>query len=386
MSDKGLILINDLPFSAFASAAEVGFDNIYAEAAAKVAASNELVTNVLSDIVEPTTMQGKVWGNIGGGGDEQVSELGVPSSQKAEQGLECDFPLLRYAQNVSWSKVAWQTKPAQDLLKEIDGGRIRSNNTVLKALRNAIFNDGNYTFTDALGTNVSLSVKRFLNNDSAVIPDSPAGTEFAGTHNHYIARASTLARTDFSNGTHASGVISTVLEHESFKDVRMYVNSGDVASVQALVYDGSTNTQGYVPSLPRELVAPATVARATAGFPDTGTEDTLVGYWVTLEGPAVPVFVASWVPRYYILVLGLDGIEKPICMRQRPQTNLQGLRIEYTAPDFATVPMFLVREYGFGVFNRAAGAVLYINGTSWADPSLTGGGFYGVAGCGTITG
>jgi hypothetical protein len=375
---KGSIYFEGLPYNEFASVGGVDLAPLYARMKEAAAVASERLNADLGEFCEFTTLGNIVWGGNGSGFAQALDEFGFPDSTKADNGLKLGIPMKRYGKAISWSRPSFKMKTTGDLVREFEAAQMSLNDTILLAIRNAIYNNDNYTFEDDYGVGTpSLTVRRFINADSAVIPNSPWGDEFtAASHNHYVAKAgATLAVTDLAT------LIANVLEHGDTKGVKLIINRADVSDLAALPYNG-TNTTGFAPltsALLKDLNG-LLIATTADSYPGNDYNDCQVGVWVSNSG-AVPVFVKPWAVENYILCIATGG-EKPLMAREPIEPSMRGISITQLPEGRTNFEVLLERYLGIGVFNRGAGAILYnySTETTYADPTLTHGGKYGNAG------
>jgi hypothetical protein len=218
----------------------------------------------------------------------------------------------------------------------------------------AIFDDTNYTFVDMNVDNVSLAVKRFCNADSAIIPDGPDGTAFAGaSHQHYTAATPMVV-------ANLTALINLVLEHGHTNDVRLAINVAQEAAVRILV-----GFSAYV-DVRMTLNAASSVPVKQVSISGMAANNRPIG----LLGGA-EVWVKPWVPAGYQFAYDASDSRKPLGFRQRVVGGaLQGLRM---AGNFSAHPFggeSMEAEFGVGVWTRTNGAANFI-GAAWADATIT---------------
>jgi hypothetical protein len=348
----GIYSLEDLRAVKYASAAEFGLDTINKTLQAELANYNAQMREQMMLLAEPLTEQSRIYGTSGIALMAEVDEFGKGVSQKDSVGVTVSFPLKVFAAALGWTEkhlqMATPAEMAEKMIKVQKGYAA----AVTKAVKQAIFNNTNYNFTDHLVNGVTLGVKRLINADGSVIPNSPSGATFDGsTHTHYLARAAALANSDID------GAISTVTEHGNTHGLKMFVNLSNKAAVTAL---------SKFKALDSALLAYSGVTSTITKLNTNDFENQMIGYW---DG-YVEVWVKPWVPANYILVAATEEPEKLLGYRELPQPSMQGLRID--AP-FGIAPLVAQNAeaiFGFGVWNRLAGSVLYIGGTTWTNPTI----------------
>lgn len=350
----GSYSIEDLRKNRFQSIVQYGVDTINQVLQRDLEYANSLLTERLADLAETSSDLQRIYGVSGKIRPVKVDEFGRAPTRKDQGGVTVAFPMWLYKQALGWTskflELASPAEIAEQYLKIRQGHIAQVNNEIALA----IFNDTNYDFVDQLDTQTTLAVKRLINADSSVIPDSPGGQTFNGaSHTHYLARASTLANSDID------GLISTITEHGLTRGLKIILNKADVAGVTAL--------SKFIPMGDPGLIYTASnVTQRKLDFSDL--ENQLIGFW---GNTSVEVWVKPWGVDDYIFAYASGESEKVLVRRQRPVASLTGLRIIERVPGYPLVTENTEAEYGFGVWNRLAGAVLYIGGTSWTNPDLS---------------
>lgn len=337
------------------SVAEFGIDNIARIFANDLAAHNRIVADMLGEFAEYTTDRQRIYGASVNGDMVEVDEYGRSSTQKPVAGSTVGFPLKMFQFALGWTEKWMQIHTPNDMALMLQAAKMAHLRKIQAEVKRALLLSSNYTFRDFLVDNVDLGVKRLVNADSAAIPDGPNGEQFDGSsHTHYIARVSTLAISDVTS------LINTVVEHGNGGQVRIAINRSDEATWRAL-----TGSGGFI-----AYPDPRIVYRVT-DTPGTTLDITRLDNRAIGVIGAAELWVKPWIPANYALCWDATG-PKPLCMRQRAQTSLQGLRIAATNSNYPLTAQYMEDEYGLGVWNRTNGAVLYTGGTSYTDPTITG--------------
>jgi len=194
-------------------------------------------------------------------------------------------------------------------------------------------------------------VKRLLNADSTKIPQF-GGASFTGsTHTHYLAKAgSSLALSDIQSA------ITHVREHGMTKDVKVFINASNKATVVALT--------GFV-ALSSAFIAYNATDSTIVKLDNSDLSNQMIGYIDDCE-----VWVKPFIPANYILVAATGESEKVLGYRQLPQAEMQGLQIAAPYGNFPLIAEHATAVFGFGVWNRLGSAALYIGDTTWANPTI----------------
>lgn len=350
ISQTGTFSVDDLLAVRYASAAEFGADKIFDALKNDLAFYNGMVTEQMGIMAEVLSEQSRVYGGSTLHKMVQVDEFGKAASQKAFVTSDVSFPLRLFSSSIGWtSKYAEIATPAE-MASEYLAVRGGHSYEITRQIKKAIYANTNYTFVDKLTNGVSLGVKRFVNADSATIPDYN-GVSFDGaSHTHYAARISTLAASDITT------LVSNVTEHGHTRGLMLVIALADKATVAAL---GSP----YV-ALGNAVIAYNNTDTTKMMLDNSDLNNQMIGFWGD-----IPVWVKPYAVANYILCISGDG-EKPLGFRQRAQSSLQGLRLVAEIPGYPLVSKSFEAEFGVGVNCRTAGAVLYIGNTTWADATI----------------
>ena len=346
----GIHDISALLAARFQSVAAFGLDTIERVLQDDIDAHNAIVQDMLGDIAEPTTDRQRIYGTSADGDMQEVDEFGKAPTQLSKPGATVGFPLRLFQFNVGWTAKWMQTKTPADMATMVLAAEKAHLREIQRQIKKAIFRATNYTFRDHLVDNVDLAIKRFVNADSAAIPDGPNGETYDGaTHTHY----------DANNGWDATAYtnhINDVIEHGHGNAVYSAINKADEAAVRAL-----TGFTAYVD--------PRVIYRATDAPGQTldisRLDNRAIGIFAGAE-----IWVKPWALDNYPFTWDSGDPNKPLCFRQRDATSLQGLRIAAENEDYPLYARFLEAEFGFGVWTRTNGAVLYVASGTWADPTI----------------
>lgn len=347
--------ISSLLAARIQSVAEFGIDNIAQILSADLAAHNLIVNDMVGELAEVTTDRQRVYGSSVSGEMAEVDEYGRSVTKRATPGATVGFPLKMFQYGLGWTEKWMQTHTPRDMAIAVQSAKLAHLKKIQNEIKRALLISGNYTFTDFLVDNVDLAVKRLVNADSAAIPDGPNGEEFAGdSHTHYLARVSTLAISD------VTGLVNTVVEHGHGGMVKIAINKTNENTWRAL-----TGTNGF-----QAYTDPRMIYRVTDTPGNTLDISRIDNRAIGIIGSA-ELWVKPWIPANYALCWDATG-SPPLCLRQRSQESLQGLRIAATNSAFPLTAQYMEAEFGFGAWNRTNGAVLYFGGTSYTDPTITG--------------
>ena len=126
---------------------------------------------------------------------------------------------------------------------------------------------------------------------------------------------------------------------------------------------------GFVPYVDGR-VTPGSGTTIAAGALDVSRADNKP---IGLFGGA-EVWVRSWVPAGYVFVYAAGTELKPLVYRQHPVASIRGLRVVATLADYPLYAEVMDSYFGFGVWNRTNGAVLFYGGgaVAYVTPTFSG--------------
>lgn len=335
------------------SVASFGLNNIVSILQAELARHNAIVMDLVGDLATITTDRQRKYGVSVAGEMFEVDEYGRAPTQVSKPGATVGFPLRNYQTSIGWTQKWFNTKTPADMAIAVQGAERADLRMISRELKKAFMLSANYTFDDFLVDGVDLAVKRLVNADSAAIPEGPNGEIFtAASHTHYVGAASLTAAV-------VTTAIANLVEHGLGNDVRVNISTTDEAAFRALA--------GFVPYVDPRLtyVASATVPTTARTLDITKINNRAIGIFGGAE-----VWVKSWMPASYLFVYDA-GSDKPVVIRQRTETSLQGLRIAGTNDIFPLYAQYMEREFGAGVWNRTNGVFVFFASGTFADPVIT---------------
>jgi hypothetical protein len=352
----GTLSVLDTLASSQQTIAQYGEDNAFADIQRALEIHNRILQGSMMGLVERTTDRQRRYGGASTMTMAKKDEFGRSDAQKVAAGVTVGFPLELFDETVQWTRKFMENATAAELAAQFtaaqDAHRTRVQNEMLRALMSPT----NYTFEDHLVDYVDLAVKRLVNADSAAIPLGPNGEVFDGaTHTHYLARVSTLAASDIT------GAINTVIEHHSVGQPMLYINRANEAAVRA--FTGAGEFLAYQPV----TIQPSdNTVRATGGpLPGAPLDNRPIGIWGTSN---TEVWVKPWIPANYMFAY-VAGSPAPLVLRTR-NAGGGGLVIAAEDEHYPLRARTLESEFGFGVWTRTNGAVLYVGGTSYVAPTI----------------
>jgi hypothetical protein len=348
MADTGMLTVDNLLEVENQSALQYGLSNIEEILAADLAAHNQLVTEMVAELCMPTTERAAKYGASQDQDMEEVDEFGQAEGQQPTEGSNAGFPLRKFQRPLGWTHTWFASHTPADMARAITGVQKAHLKAIQTQIKRAVFRAANYTYVDHLIDKLDVPVKRFVNADSAAIPDGPNGEEFnAATHTHYDAN-------DGLTNTALRALVDDVVEHGHGNAVRLFINRGDEAAVSALA-----DFKPYID--PR--VVPGTHANQAGGQLDISRIDNRpIGIFGAAE-----VWTKPWTPSNYAFCADVADMRKPLAFRQRDNAALQGLVLAATYTAHPIYAQFMEADFGVGVYTRTNGAVLYFGGAAWTD-------------------
>lgn len=336
------------------SAIEFGMDSLAEIVQRDVDAHNAVVRDMITDLAEPTVDRLRTYGTGTSGEMIEVDEFGRSETQVSAPGSNVAFPLRLFQYGIGWTRKYMERATVRDIALQTASAQKAHLRRIRYDIKRALYLSANYTYTDHLIDRVALSVKRLVNADSATIPDGPDGSTFtASSHSHYNGAASLTT-------TAVDTQISDLLEHGHGAKVMIAINYADVASW--------TGLSGFVPAVASYVDIPAYNVTVPSARTDLGNQyNRLVGYYGAAE-----VWVKPWAISTYPFAWDAGSPDKPLAFRQRNVADaLQGLRLAAELDTYPLYAKYFEAEFGFGVWTRTNGVVLYTGNATYADPTIT---------------
>jgi hypothetical protein len=341
----------DMRAQRFALLPTVGRDVIEASIAADLAVHNRLMNGAIEAYSGPATSDVRRMYGTGGILDfVEADEFTRPHTQKVVTGSSVDFPLKLFQASIGWTAMFFKNKTLGDLEATQSAAKAGHTVAVIRALQRAFYPAANYTTNDFLVNGVPLSVKRFVNGDSAPIPLGPNGEVFnPATHTHYLFH-------NALDNASAHALVDTVTEHRAGSKPVVYINLAD-----ATAWAGLTD---FKPFPDPRLTVPLSTTSVPLQKLDLGDQQ------IGLFGAAV-VWVKPWAIANYAVCIDIGAPEKPVALRTRTGSPLvlEPLATNIMSPIQAD---YMMSEYGFGVWNRVGGAVLdhRTGAVAYVDPTI----------------
>lgn len=290
-----------------------------------------------------------------------LDENGAPRPVRVGGFYDVGYPL--HSAGIGWGAnfVARQTMNVGEMNEIVNTITMADIRWVRDHILSGLFSAASWVYPDDMYGNIT--VKPLASGDTDLYTVLQ-GADAPSVDTHLLAQAGDLvdATDPFST------IFSELTEHpENQGDVIVLLPTNLKAKAQALTQFVAIND----PNL--RYATTATTLNAA------GTSDTL-GF-DNVHGTPVPgvvfgyhkarVWLTEWkvLPNDYMIAVTADG-ERPLAMRQRPETSLQGLVL--LGEDDRT-PFFQrnwMRSLGFGARNRIGALVYRVNNAVYASPSV----------------
>lgn len=329
--------------------AAYGEDRAWEGISAALAAHNAIVRDMEGELFEVSTDRQRRFGGMSATTMQELDQFGAADAQKTTAGVTVGFPLRLYGYTVQWDRKFMQTATVAELTAQFQAAQQADLAGIQSQIKRALLTPTNATFLDRLVDNVSLSVKALVNADSAELPPDPYGATFDGsTHTHYLGTSS-FANTDLDS------LINTVIEHYNDGEVRVYLNKAQEATVRAFT--------GFVAYVDARIISATTTAVGVQALDTSNLYNRAIGVYGGAE-----IWVKPWVPASY--VIAVNTAHRPLVFRVRAaQGGFGDLQIAAENEAYPLRARFLEREFGVGVWNRTAAAVLYTANATYSAPT-----------------
>lgn len=356
------LLINQ---DGYRTIAEFGEDNLWQQTEEYLQIHNRLTGEMRGDLIVNTTAQQVRWGGLIDEGEmHPVDEYGRSDAERVEFPLATNgLPLRKFDRSVQWTRDYFRTKTVREFalqMQAIGGADLRN---IRRQIRRGLYlSTNNLTYVDREYDGTSTyAVRALLNGDGQPIPvNQEDGTTFPSNHTHYIASAGgvTTAAMD--------ALINLIIEHGVVGEVRVEIAQAQETAVRGLA--------GFIPYTDPRLMSPNTVGVGEQAIPN---QNRLQVY--NPRNRAIGIYGSAeiWVKPYAIAgyIVARDTGKRPLAWRTRP--NPQGTQIvfgnlEIAAEDerYPLRARTVLREFGIGVNDRAAAAILYVGGGTYVNPTI----------------
>jgi hypothetical protein len=342
--------------------ADIGEDVAFESIDMALQTHNQLLAEAMLDFVEPTTDRLRRYGGPDQMVMEELDEIGSANAQKIGPGATLGFPMKFYGGGLQWSRLYFLNATGKELAAQVEAMMDADVKNVLKQLKAALMIPINANFEDRRVDHVQLPIKGLVNADGGAIPIAPDGTTFNGaTHKHYLAppTATWASATAAQMTTDVTGLVTTVVEHFLTGKILVLINQAQEANIRSLT--------SFFPYYDMRLTPAITATQATSSKLDVTN---LTNRAIGVCGPA-EVWIKPWIPAGYVVAMQVDVPQKALCMRTR-NVGSGNLELQFDMEEYPLRARTYGREFGFGVWNRVAAAVLdTADLTTYVAPALS---------------
>ncbi len=315
--------------------------------AASVAEHNRVISEALTELVEPTTEYTARYKLPGGGTLQPMDEWGNPMLVREEGYYDVAFPIQGGATAWGDNRVSRALMTVTEADRHTFNALLKDANWMRRHILAAMFDNTTWSFEDEeKGT---LTVQPLANGD-AVTYLKKSGT--TATDTHYYAQAAAIA--DAANPFDAWH--AELNEHpENAGPYVAYIPTNLRASVEGL----ATFKEVADPNVQVGANTDRLIGRLDRGF---GGE--VLGY-------VNSVWVVEWemLPDNYGIVVARGARTKVLRMREYPSPALQGFFPENHSPDGNLIERRFIRYAGFGAYNRVGALAFRIGNAAYAIPT-----------------
>jgi hypothetical protein len=347
----GTYSLEDLKAVTNVSAADFGLDNILATIQVELQNHNVVVNEMISNLCEINSDAQAAWGGTTDGTMQEVDEFASSPTQKTLPPGVVGFPLRKFDYTIGWTSDLMERATPAKLAEMTVAAEIADIRNLRRQIAIALFRPTPYTWFDRLETQLSYSVRPFINAGGDQIPAGPAGETFnPASHTHFVANASvdaTVLRTAINN----------LVEHGHGNLVTIMINRAQAAAVAALT--------GFVAVQPANIIIGANTNVGVGQLDISRTDERLIGYF-----DGYPVFTRSWVPNNYVFISAIGDTRKSLRFRQPPQASLQGFRLESSEKAHPLYVNVFERYVGFAPRTLTNGVCVFFGGGSYVQPTI----------------
>jgi hypothetical protein len=336
----GILSMQDMLANRIQTPVQLGLDTIARSLQADLAIHNRILQDIMTPFAQTTADRRRRYGVSGQLEFLKADEFTRAHTQKVITGSEVEFPMDGFQAAVGWTAQFFKNKKVADMAATQVAAKVGHVRSIRRELQRAIFGASNFSTLDYRVDDVQLDVKRFVNADGAPIPMGPNGELFnASTHTHYLFH-------DGLDNASAHALVQTVLEHHNSGSIKVFINLADETAWRALA--------DFKPYLDSRLTRPAlTTATPNTRLDPFNPGDRAIGLFDAAE-----VWVKPWGISNYAVCLDIGTPMKPLALRTR---DGGGVRLETVGTNvlFPLQADYMESEYGFGVWTRTNGAILY---------------------------
>ncbi len=308
--------------------------------------------NAIVDVlVEPTTARETKFELPGAGELQPGSEYGTPIPTLGGQSVQQGYPLKRGMDSFGLNRETYAKLTVGEMATKMLNVQSKDARWGFRHLLGAVYTNTSWTFSEPGHTDVTVRGAA-VTADGAIYMDENGDLV---TANHYTAQASAI---DNSNNPYEAQAAILQAHPANIGTLVSYIPPGLTATTQALTgfyeYRGQDDLVDWADNV---SLAAADVA-------------SFVGFGNRVLGVVSDNIIVESrrLPAGYVLTV-VQGVEKPLVMRQEPEATLQGLQVVPMMVDSNFRKWDFYRKAGFAVRNPIALAVRRIGNGTYAIPT-----------------
>lgn len=306
---------------------------------------------MLDDLVETVTKRDDKFELPTSGELQPGSENGTPIPTRGVQTIEQGYPMMRGMDSFGLNRESYAKLRVGEMNKMMLNVQSKDARWMIRRLLAAIFTNTSWTFSEPGHASVTVRGLAVTGDGSIYLNDNGELT----TANHYTAQASAI---DNSNNPYEAQRDILQAHPANIGPIVSYIPANLVSTTSALSdfyeYRGPDSLVDFADDV-------SLAVDDVANFIGFGNK--------VLGVVADNIIVESRrLPDNYIISV-VQGVEKPLVMRQEPESTLQGLQVVPMVVDSNFRKWDFYRKAGFAVRNPIAMAVRRIGNGSYAIPT-----------------
>lgn len=309
------------------------------------------VNAMMDSLVMPTTVRDGAFELPTTGELQPGSENGIPVVTQDYLEIAQGYPMWRGMDAFGFNRESYAKVTVGELDKMFLAVASKDARWMIQRMLAAVFTNSSWTFKEKGRTDLTVRGLAVTADGSIYMNHNGSLT----TANHYTGQANSISDTD--NPYSANEAI--LRAHPANTGVIVaYIGSGLVADTKAMNGFYPYNANDGLVDYGSDIDLAANSAGQYIGF---GNE--VIG--VVSE---TVVVLSRRMPANYVVSI-VQGVEKPLVMRQEPEAQLQGLQVIPVTVNSQWRRWDFYRKAGFAVRNPIAMAVRRIGDSSYAIPS-----------------
>lgn len=312
---------------------------------------NRQLNAVLDTLVERTTARDAEFHLPASGELQPGSENGTPEPTQGHRSVVQGIPMWRGMDSFGFNREAYAKLTPREMDKEMLTRESRNARWHWRRLFAAIFTNVAWTFKEKGRTDLTV-------RGLAVTGDGSSYMDFSGalvTAQHYTAQNAVI---DNSNNPFTVNEAILRAHPANTGTIVSYIPSGLVESTRALAGFYPYNAGNGLISFGADVDLASDEAGQYLGFGKS--VEGVVGESVVVASPLLPA-------NYVVSIV--QGVDRPLWMREEPEATLQGLQVVPIQVDSNFRKWDFYVKAGFAVRNPIAIAVRQISAASYSIPT-----------------